>query len=69
MNGLVLSMNAAGYPYRQIAIRLGITKGAVAGIIHRHKHPTEKVERHPDLWTEARLTEKWENRKRRLAKK
>lgn len=65
---LITHLKQSGLSYSQIAKRVGTTKGGVAGILFRARNPELHRER-SDLWTEARLTEKWENRKRRLAKK
>lgn len=65
-----MAMIAAGMSYEKAGSRFGLTRGMVAGIIHRMRHPESgrdrrKIEVDQGLWTEERLTEKWAHRKLR----
>lgn len=66
----LLAMISDGVSYAKAGAQLGLTRGMVAGIIHRHRHPDAGHYRRimdsaKERWTEARLTEKWEHRKLR----
>lgn len=78
MKDEVLALIDRGVSYQRVGKKFGLTKGMVAGIVHRARHPNEERDRHKakmlesgkvgrqfDRWTDARLTETWENRKLR----
>jgi hypothetical protein len=70
MKERLLDMISEGVSYANAGAKFGLTRGMVAGIIYRHRYPDAQRERRvmdsaKELWTEARLTEKWEHRKLR----
>lgn len=72
MKAELMDLIADGMSYEKAGAKFGLTRGMVAGIVYREHHPPEvknKSRRQLDdvrqLWTEARLTEKWEHRKLR----
>lgn len=66
----LMAMIDSGVSYGSAGKKLGLTRGAVAGIIYRIRHPDADVKRDRrkldgarDLWSESRLTERWSDRK------
>lgn len=69
--GAVRAMILDGRSHAEIAKRLGLTRDTVSGAIRRYAlAPGATVPEKPprkdpaDLWTEARLTERWTDRRR-----
>ena len=67
----------AGLSYRQISLTMGRTRNAVTQAVHRYilgksprggkayRRDTTRPIGHPKHWSEAYLTERWADRKRR----
>jgi hypothetical protein len=70
MKSELMALIEGGMSYEKAGAQFGLTRGMVAGIVYRVRHPDadhmrRKLDSAKHLWTEARLTEKWEHRKLR----
>lgn len=70
---IVIALVKSGLSYVEAGRRVGVTKGAVAGLVYRWRHPWVpkkrdwSVDRRADDWSVV-LVEPWAERKARLAK-
>ncbi len=72
MKDELMALIEDGMSYEKAGAKFGLTRGMVAGIVYRIRHPDaeqkrgrRKLDSAHERWTEARLTERWECRKLR----
>lgn len=62
-----LTLIDSGLTYTQAARAMGVSKGTIAGLVHRSRHPKDRKPRSTPksaYWDESRLTQKWADRPR-----